>query len=1036
MEITDRDRQALGGSYILMEVIGKGSFGVVFKAVHKAKGYFVAVKKLAAKREQAQSLKNEIKLLQSLSDKHVVRYNEHLSTDAHVYIVMEYIENGSLSGLIKSAGVLPESLVRVYTQQLLKGLVYLHGQGVIHRDIKGANLLICTDGTIKLTDFGVSIRCDLLDPTVDNIAGTPNWMAPEIIEMRTPTPACDIWSVGATIIELLTGNPPFWGMPQQAAIYKIVMEDHPPLPPGISSLLEYFLLDCFKKDENLRSTAAQLLDHRWMKSGTAQPDQHAASFRKQNEQVVQYNQQMQTAVRLAGSINVAADAGGASAFLQDVQKALPGAKGGAAKGPKPIALPLPLSQPPQGGEGSTLSRGKVPTLHFAGGNPKRKSVLFAMASAQNPPKSLMPLHNPADLSDMSGLGTPLKPGGDTEGLALEDALEQMDFSGPLKLKPPEQDDFADTDDPFGSELYEGSPEDRKENEFRRAIQDTIVANLNRLGLSKTDEAMSACQSLLDIFNANPQEALILIQPSLAAPFSKDNLTSQLPMTTLLALIRFSKGAPNFRFLTLTALRLLNCVCRAHSEVLAVVCVLQGIPYVCEFAKPSYPPDIRLEVGHFVLQLCIRDPLSLLMSSNSLETIDTLLQAPNYEAMMEVVHIGLDCLAALVRLPRSGMYSARLSFCEMFTNLGMVEHMIELLAAMYTYNPDGGLTPRKGAPVAPTLAKSGELKNDPLIIAIDVLVHVSSLNYHNFNKHFTSSNALGRVRKLLEAVNPEKNDVNGEFLLNLLKVIHNVSATAAAREALEPLMVTAIRVLVSQAEVSPRKRAGTEIINRILHFIYNMCTLSAQRTTNAAVSGLIPVLHRSISENWPMKELTLPVFFSMPRTSKETRKCLWENKSICAYLELFKDNNWFVDACVCVSQWLSEEPQLVWPVLRENYEGIRSVFTLHGNKKDFPKALPPVLELINDMNVASLLITAGTLQDIRQLTSNFTDPVGRLNLLKIYKRLLECASQKVPVLPRSPRSRGSDGAREFIDAILQSDSSHLVRQVAEEIRAIL
>ena len=88
---------------------------------------------------------------------------------------MEYIENGSLRTLLRKCGNLPEILVCTYLEQVLRGLQYLHHQGVIHRDIKAANLLVSTDGTIKVTDFGVSTRYDLTRKAVDDIAGTPNW---------------------------------------------------------------------------------------------------------------------------------------------------------------------------------------------------------------------------------------------------------------------------------------------------------------------------------------------------------------------------------------------------------------------------------------------------------------------------------------------------------------------------------------------------------------------------------------------------------------------------------------------------------------------------------------------------------------------------------------------------------------------------------------------------------------------------------------------------------------------------------------------
>ena len=105
----------------------------------------------------------------------IVKYIQHVSTASHVYIIMEYIENGSLRSLLHKCGNLPELLVCTYLEQVLFGLQYLHHQGVIHRDIKSANLLVSTDGTIKVTDFGVSTKYELTGKTASDVAGTPNW---------------------------------------------------------------------------------------------------------------------------------------------------------------------------------------------------------------------------------------------------------------------------------------------------------------------------------------------------------------------------------------------------------------------------------------------------------------------------------------------------------------------------------------------------------------------------------------------------------------------------------------------------------------------------------------------------------------------------------------------------------------------------------------------------------------------------------------------------------------------------------------------
>ena len=118
--------------------------------------------------------------------------------------------------------------------QVLQGLQYLHDQGVIHRDIKGANILTTKDGTVKLADFGVSTSTLAAPDKEAQVVGTPYWMAPEIIQLSGASSASDIWSVGCTVIELLQGKPPYHNLAAMPALFAIVNDDHPPLPEGIS----------------------------------------------------------------------------------------------------------------------------------------------------------------------------------------------------------------------------------------------------------------------------------------------------------------------------------------------------------------------------------------------------------------------------------------------------------------------------------------------------------------------------------------------------------------------------------------------------------------------------------------------------------------------------------------------------------------------------------------------------------------------------------------------------------------------------------
>lgn len=155
---------------------------------------------------------------------------------------LRYCENGSLHSICKNFGKFPENLVGVYMTQILQGLLYLHDQGVIHRDIKGANILTTKDGKVKLADFGVSTSTLATGDKEAQVVGTPYWMAPEVIQLSGATTASDIWSLGCTVIELLEGKPPYHKLAPMPALFAIVNDDHPPLPEGVSPVSNSCLL--------------------------------------------------------------------------------------------------------------------------------------------------------------------------------------------------------------------------------------------------------------------------------------------------------------------------------------------------------------------------------------------------------------------------------------------------------------------------------------------------------------------------------------------------------------------------------------------------------------------------------------------------------------------------------------------------------------------------------------------------------------------------------------------------------------------------
>lgn len=219
----------------LGDCLGKGAFGSVYRALNWGTGETVAVKQIKLAnlpKNELHTIMLEIDLLKNLHHPNIVKYQGFVKSTESLFIILEYCENGSLHSICKNFGKFPENLVALYMSQVLYGLLYLHDQGVIHRDIKGANILTTKEGLVKLADFGVATKAAGLDDA--SVVGTPYWMAPEVIELSGATTASDIWSLGCTVIELLDGKPPYHKFQPMHALYRIVNDDHPPFPESTS----------------------------------------------------------------------------------------------------------------------------------------------------------------------------------------------------------------------------------------------------------------------------------------------------------------------------------------------------------------------------------------------------------------------------------------------------------------------------------------------------------------------------------------------------------------------------------------------------------------------------------------------------------------------------------------------------------------------------------------------------------------------------------------------------------------------------------
>ncbi|KAJ5833742.1 hypothetical protein N7474_002053 [Penicillium riverlandense] len=273
-------------------LIGEGSFGSVFLALHAVTGELMAVKQVEIpsatkgtefdqrKNSMVTALKHEIELLQGLHHSNIVQYLGTATDDQYLNIFLEYVPGGSIATMLKQYNTFQEPLVKNFVRQILTGLSYLHSRDIIHRDIKGANILVDNKGGVKISDFGISKRVEastVLGSRASvgggagshlhrpSLQGSVYWMAPEVVRQTAHTKKADIWSLGCLVVEMLSGVHPFPDCSQLQAIFAIGSNQaRPPAPEHVSQEAVEFLDMTFQVDYQLRPSADELLQCKFL----------------------------------------------------------------------------------------------------------------------------------------------------------------------------------------------------------------------------------------------------------------------------------------------------------------------------------------------------------------------------------------------------------------------------------------------------------------------------------------------------------------------------------------------------------------------------------------------------------------------------------------------------------------------------------------------------------------------------------------------------------------------------------------------------
>nr|XP_008000751.2 myosin-IIIa isoform X1 [Chlorocebus sabaeus]XP_008000752.2 myosin-IIIa isoform X1 [Chlorocebus sabaeus]XP_037839328.1 myosin-IIIa isoform X1 [Chlorocebus sabaeus] len=265
----------------ITETIGKGTYGKVFKVLNKKNGQKAAVKILDPIHDIDEEIEAEYNILKALSDhRNVVRfYGIYFKKDKvngdKLWLVLELCNGGSVTdlvkGFLKRGERMSEPLIAYILHEALMGLQHLHNNKTIHRDVKGNNILLTTEGGVKLVDFGVSAQLTSTRHRRNTSVGTPFWMAPEVIACEqqldtTYDARCDTWSLGITAIELGDGDPPLADLHPMRALFKIPRNPPPKLrqPELWSAEFNDFISKCLTKDYEKRPTVSDLLQHKFI----------------------------------------------------------------------------------------------------------------------------------------------------------------------------------------------------------------------------------------------------------------------------------------------------------------------------------------------------------------------------------------------------------------------------------------------------------------------------------------------------------------------------------------------------------------------------------------------------------------------------------------------------------------------------------------------------------------------------------------------------------------------------------------------------
>jgi len=266
------DKKLTIDDFTLLKVVGKGSYGTVMLARKKDTQEVLAIKMLKKsylkKRKQEAHTKTERFILETINHPFIVNLKYAFHNAEKLYFALEFWPGGELFFHLQRVENFDEEVTRFYSAQMVLALEHLHKHDVIYRDLKPENVLINSDGYIKLTDFGLAKENVISDKDAMSFWGTPEYLAPEILERKGHGKSVDWWSLGSIIYEMIVGLPPFYEKDNREKLFKQIKSGEPEYPDDMSAACKDLLAGLFKKDPSERlgggsGDAQEIKDHPW-----------------------------------------------------------------------------------------------------------------------------------------------------------------------------------------------------------------------------------------------------------------------------------------------------------------------------------------------------------------------------------------------------------------------------------------------------------------------------------------------------------------------------------------------------------------------------------------------------------------------------------------------------------------------------------------------------------------------------------------------------------------------------------------------------